>query len=302
MKKIALGISIVAFSAVSASAADMAVKAPPMAPPAPVYDWNGWYVGGNVGGGIAGDPSSELAVSGPAFPGLAVGTPLYGGTKTFDVSSKGALGGGQVGYNWQSSANFVLGVEADIQASNISGSAHCIVTCGSGINTVPGNALLGFFPVVFSSDNVTHTIDWFGTVRGRVGYAAGPALFYVTGGLAYGEVERSGNVAGITTSVFAPGTAFNNFAGGYNASSTKTGWTVGGGVEGKIWTNWSVKAEYLYVDLGSTTDSFNTVYGPGGFPATGIAATRTDTAIYRDNIFRVGLNYHFNPAGVVAKY
>ena len=74
MKKIALGISIVAFSAVSASAADMAVKAPPMAPPAPVYDWNGWYVGGNVGGGIAGDPSSELAVSGPAFPGLAVGT------------------------------------------------------------------------------------------------------------------------------------------------------------------------------------------------------------------------------------
>jgi len=298
MKKLALVTSIFALSAVSASAADMAVKAPPMAP-VPVYDWTGWYVGGNVGGATSSDPSSELAVSGAAFPTLTPGTPLYGGTKTFHIDSSGALGGGQVGYNWQTSAHIVLGVEADIQASNITGSANCVVGCGTPLNTVPGNGFLGGFPVTFSADNVSHTIDWFGTVRGRVGYAAGSWLLYATGGLAYGDVERSGRVAG-TTAGFRGGT-LNTFAGSYNASTDKTGWTVGAGVETKLGNNWSFKAEYLYVDLGSTTDTFNTVYAAGGFPAAGVAATRTDSASYRDNIFRVGVNYHFNQA-VVAKY
>jgi outer membrane immunogenic protein len=286
-------------AAAPAMAADLAARPYTKAPPpmvAPAAEWTGWYIGANVGYGIGGDPSSELAVVGPAFPIIANGTPLYGGTKTFDVSSKGVLGGGQFGYNWQASTNAVLGFEADIQGSNIKGNGNCIVTCGAGVVTVPS---LSAFPVVFSSDNVSHDIDWFGTVRGRLGYAAGPSLFYVTGGLAYGDVKRTGNVVGITTTL--GGGTFNNFAGSYAASTVKTGWTVGGGVESKIASNWSVKAEYLYVDLGSTSDSFNTVYGPGGFPAAGIAATRTDTATYHDHIFRVGLNYLFN-APVVARY
>ena len=212
---------------------------------------------------IGGDPSSELAVVGPAFPIIANGTPLYGGTKTFDVSSKGVLGGGQFGYNWQASTNAVLGFEADIQGSNIKGNGNCIVTCGAGVVTVLS---LSAFPVVFSSDNVSHDIDWFGTVRGRLGYAAGPSLFYVTGGLAYGDVKRTGNVVGITTTL----------GGGHvqqlrRVATPQYGqdcWTTSAAVcESKIASNWSVKAEYLYVDLGSTWDSFNTVYERGAFPA-----------------------------------
>jgi outer membrane immunogenic protein len=136
-------------------------------------------------------------------------------------------------------------------------------------------------------------IEWFGTVRGRFGYAAGPVLVYATGGLAYGEVNRYGNVVGQTTTVFTGTAVFNTFAGSYSASSTRAGWTLGGGVEGQLSGNWSVKAEYLYIDLGSTTDTFSTFYTGGGFggPFTGQAGVRTVTSSFRENIFRAGLNY-----------
>ncbi len=89
------------------------------------------------------------------------------------------------------------------------------------------------------------------------------------------------------------------FSSSYNVSSIKTGWTVGAGVEGKVAGNWSVKAEYLYIDLGNTTDSFNTIFAPGSAISTPgtVAATRTDTASYRENIFRIGLNYEFSGPG-----
>jgi outer membrane immunogenic protein len=305
MKKVLLvSIGLLALNVTTqAYGADLAARPYTKAPAIvqPVSDWTGWYVGANLGYGIGRDASSETAVSGAGFPGLAPGTALYGGTKFFDVSSRGVIGGGQFGYNWQTSTNIVLGVEADIQASDITGRSGCIVTCGTGVVTAPVG-ILPAFPVVFTDDTVRHRIDWFGTVRGRLGYSTGPSLFYVTGGLAYGDVQRSGRVVGTTTVVFAPVT-INSFAGSYSASTVKAGWTVGAGLESKIWNNWSVKAEYLYIDLGSTTDSFNTLYttGGGGAVVGTVAATRTDTSTNRDHVFRVGLNYHFNPA-VVAKY
>ncbi len=287
-----------------ALAADLAARPYTKAPPpvlAPVYDWNGFYVGGNIGYGVGRDESSQTAVSGDGFPIIGAGTTLYGGTKFFDVSTQGVNGGGQVGYNWQTSTNLVFGIEADIQASDIKGSTGCVVTCGAAIVTAP-LSILPAFPVIFTDDSVTSRLDWFGTVRGRLGYSTGPSLFYVTGGFAYGDVERTANVVGSTTAIFAPGTV-NSFAGSFRATTLKTGWTVGAGLESKIWNNWSVKAEYLFVDLGSNTDSFNTLYtaGGGGAVVGTVAATRTDTSTTRDHIFRVGLNYHFNPA-VIARY
>jgi outer membrane immunogenic protein len=287
-----------------AFAADLAARPYTKAPPVmaqPVSDWTGWYVGANLGYGIGRDASSDLAVSGAGFPTLTPGTTLYGGTKFFDVTSRGVIGGGQFGYNWHTSTNIVLGLEADIQASDLKGSSGCIVTCGTGVVTAPVG-ILPAFPVVFTDDSVRHKIDWFGTVRGRLGYSTGPSLFYITGGLAYGDAQRSGNVVGTTTSVFSPGRVVNSFAGSYDRSTVKTGWTIGAGLESKIWNNWSVKAEYLYVDLGSNTDSFDTFFttGGGGAVVGTVAATRTDTSTNRDHIFRAGLNYHFNPA-VVAR-
>jgi outer membrane immunogenic protein len=127
-------------SATQALAADMKARPYTKAPPpaiAPVYDWSGFYVGGNVGYGVGRDASSETAVSGEGFPYLKPGTSLYGGSKFFDVSTRGVIGGGQIGYNWQASPAVVFGVETDIQASDIKGSTGCIVTCGTGVVTVP---------------------------------------------------------------------------------------------------------------------------------------------------------------------
>jgi outer membrane immunogenic protein len=287
-------------SMASASAADMPLKAPPPIV-APVYNWNGWYVGVNAGVGDGSETASETAISGAGFPLLGAGTVLYGGTNAYPLDPTGAFGGAQVGYNWQTATNVVLGIEADFQGGNIKASKNCVNACNTFLNTVPGNLLLSFFPVTFTGDSFSQRIDWFGTVRGRAGYTTGPALLYVTGGLAYGEVERRGSVAGSTSLLgIIP---LNSFAGSYDVTSTRVGWTVGAGLETKVpTTNWSIKFEYLYVDLGTNNDVFNTIYAPGGnAPAGSVAATRTDTSSNRENIFRVGLNYGFNPA-VVARY
>ena len=155
-----------------------------------------------------------------------------------------------------------------------------------------------------SSDSFQQKIDWFGTVRGRAGYAAGPVLLYVTGGLAYGEVSRSANVVGQTV-FFLNGAPVNAFSGGYTTDKTKVGWTAGFGAEGKLSWNpaWSIKGEFLYIDLGTNNDVFNTFYSGGGLPSSGIAATRTDHSVNREGLFRLGLNYSFySAAPVVAKY
>jgi outer membrane immunogenic protein len=140
-------------------------------------------------------------------------------------------------------------------------------------------------------------------VRARVGRASGPALLYFTGGLAYGEVSSSGRVAGRTIGVFT-GTTINTFAGSFDSRETKIGWTLGTGLEAQLAGNWSLKTEYLYVDLGDVTNTFNTIFLTGG-AAGGVAATRTITTEIKEHIFRAGLNYKFGDYGkgpVVTKY
>jgi outer membrane immunogenic protein len=126
-------------------------------------------------------------------------------------------------------------------------------------------------------------------------------LLYVTGGLAYGEVK-----ADYTSGIFGTPLAL------LSTSTTRAGWTVGAGVEGAFWNNWSLKAEYLYVDLGTVSSgalaaATTTVITPN-VPLQGFT-TVTDTTLaaasslrVRDHIFRVGLNYKFEPGPVVARY
>jgi len=257
----------------AASAADMAAKAPYYkAPPPPaVYSWTGWYVG--VNGGYAWDNSTgnlnafstTPAVNnfGPAV--AAGGTPSFLGAK-----HEGGFGGAQVGYNWLMS-NWLLGAEGDIQGGSI-GQTSTIVFPGGG----------GILPSV--STGRDH-LDWFGTVRGRLGVVANSVLFYGTGGFAYGGVRTS------VTNVFTPGTS-GTFAG--NSSDTRVGWVAGAGVEWGFAPNWSVKGEYLHVDLGSSnTTMFDPVNFPGAF-ATYRFHHELDTA-------RIGVNYHFS-GPVVARY
>jgi outer membrane immunogenic protein len=237
MKRILAG-AVLLGTAASAQAADLAVKAPYYkAPVASVYDWTGFYIGVNAGVGLGRD-RSVLNVN--AFPPTANSTYL---------SPQGGLGGGQIGYNWQTYSllgPLVLGVEADIQGTGMSDSG----------TSLP----------IFGNVQYSQKLDWFGTVRGRIGTAHGPVLSYVTAGYAYGSVNTSISEFGVPA--FSSGSRMQN------------GWTVGSGVEAALGGNWTGKIEYLYLDLGNKTDSFAAL----GVPQT----LKTEI---RENIFRAGLNY-----------
>jgi len=154
-----------------------------------------------------------------------------------------------------------------------------------------------FSAPVFGTATVARRLDYLGTARGRLGLSFGPALLYATGGLAYGRTDLAytGTIGfPIAPTVVLSGTSSN--------SRTSLGYALGGGLEYAFWKNWSIKAEYLYYNLGrhSTTisGSFTNFAPPtGGF----------STASVRDDghIVRAGLNYRFGwgaPAPVVARY
>jgi outer membrane immunogenic protein len=223
----------------AASAADIQRPAPvykaPIMTPARVYDWTGFYVGGNVG------------YSWGRLDNSIGGTPI--GTTSVD----GIIGGGQIGYNWQVN-QIVFGLEADFQGSGQKGDGS--------FTGAPG-------VIPASTFTFSNKLDWFGTVRGRIGYAFDRWLPYVTGGWAYGHGNVSGTVTGGT-------------AGTGSTSADYSGWTAGAGLEYAFMNNWSAKIEYLYVDFGN---------GPSVTLAPSAAVL--STGHLTDNIVRVGLNYKF---------
>jgi outer membrane immunogenic protein len=276
--KFLVAAMIALFGIGSASAADLAARTYTKAPAYvdPGYDWTGFYIGGNLGysWGRSRD-TSTLSDS--------AGTALFSSAGSSNLN--GVVGGGQAGYNWQSQG-WVWGLETDIQGTGESGSRA--FTCGIGICTPPVG---GFLALVLPGPAVTETlnqkIDWFGTVRGRVGVLATPkVLFYATGGLAYGEVASSGTIAtpaGVSSA--------------FSTNSTRAGYTVGAGVEGVIGGNWTAKLEYLYVDLGRVSGSFATVIPALG---TGTLVSSFSSRV-TDNVLRVGVNYKFG-GPIVARY
>ena len=267
MKKI-ICATLVALSSLIGTpilAADIAVKAPP-SPPAPAWSWTGFYVGGNVGYSW-GNADSDFTLTVPTFPVGLVPKSLS------DLARpNGIIGGPQIGYNWQSSRTWVFGVEADWQGSGQKAS--------STLPPQPSTGLLGGGTIQTPYDA---KIGWFGTVRGRIGYAFDRVLLYATGGLAYGEVKIAGSVTDSGIVLGTPYSAVTPFSG----SKVNTGWTFGGGIEGAFAGNWSWKVEYLYLDLGSLDASSPGALSPAGFEPMN-AHTR-----FTDNIVRVGLNYRF---------
>jgi outer membrane immunogenic protein len=187
--------------------------------------------------------------------------------------ARGIIGGGQIGYNWQNGA-WVFGVEADFQGS---GQKDSNTFSEPFTYVVPGNfvaVILGTGTVAISHEE---KLDWFGTVRGRIGYAVVPdVLLYATGGLAYGHV---------TSSVTGTITTTSSVSATISEADTKTGWTVGAGIEGAIpnLRNWTWKLEYLYIDLGTVNYAYNS-------PITGSVTASNDIT---DNIVRAGINYRF---------
>ena len=175
---------------------------------------------------------------------------FLGSIEGIDYKQKGIIGGVQAGYNHQFN-NMLLGVEADFSGTQIKGSVTDTINAYA-INT---------------------QIDWLATVRGRAGVVVDRALIYVTGGLA---------ISGVKTTLddyYTAGTVTST------NTATRTGWTIGGGAEVAVARNWTLKGEYLYVDLGAKDFSFHE------------APPRWDriagTASMKASIARLGLNYRF---------
>jgi outer membrane immunogenic protein len=277
-------------NAMNAFAADMPVKA--MKAPPPAYlGWTGWYVGVNAGYiDSVGKTNTDATIvtAGTAANALDIATTA---TNQFNNGPDGFLGGVQAGYNYQFSPSFVAGVEADIQGTTLRRDFSSTVAAGQ-----------PFFPTWVTTTSVSNRLDYLGTVRARVGVTPTQnLLIYSTGGLAYGGVRSSTQIAFNNTGFGAPpGASSGSF------SDTRFGWTAGGGFEWMFSPNWTAKLEYLYYDLGSAsyaTGGYAVDVGPTNFPGFGIEsiATRTTTR-FEGSIVRVGLNYKFGGGPLVAKY
>jgi outer membrane immunogenic protein len=299
----------VALIAGPATAADMAVKAPLYkAPIVAPWSWTGFYVGANLGysWGRSSNDWNFVAFNAGAGPGPCLPAGFAWCAAGSDSSKlNGAIGGLQAGYNWQT-GNYLAGIETDIQISGQKGSN---IFTGA-VPLVPGNGL----PPGIVAANHSEKLLWLGTLRGRAGITFDRWLVYATGGLAYGEVKAEGAATatgapgGNVAACLPNGCPFLPF-GSWSNSRTKAGWTAGVGVEGAIGNNWTVKLEYLYVDLGNVDTTFATLpgcygngsAGAGAFCLNTAAGTGTIHSRVTDNIFRVGINYKF--AGpVVANY
>lgn len=238
-------VSITSAAMISgAMAADLPARSPAVAPapvqaPAPVYNWDGFYLGMTAGAAFL---SSKHTSAGQANPG------------GISLNKTGFLVGGTAGYNAQFGM-MVLGAEGDLSWASAKGSVNsagvqCLASCQTQLN-------------------------WFGTLRARLGYNGGMFMPYLTGGVAFGGIKATDT--GLGTAALAGSVA-------ETASSTRIGWTLGVGVEAKFAPQWSAKLEYLYSDLG------NVSYGNATNIGAGFARTRVTSKV---NVFRLGVNYHF---------
>jgi outer membrane immunogenic protein len=256
-----LSASLLAMSAVAGMASAQSVGA------APVYNWTGGYAGVNLGGAWGSTCSNWT-------PTLAGVSPVFTGGGCPNNTS--IIGGGQAGYQFQSDV-FVFGLEGDIGGATAHGHNRFRTTLG-----VPG---IPAGTYGFSGNSTPSSIE---TIRPRIGYAVGDALFYVTGGGAFAGGSSAASVRFVPAGASTP-TAF--FAG--SNSGTRVGWTIGGGLEYHVGGRWSVKAEDLYVNLGTLGSSPTRCSGAGCTSfGTGLTWVGQNHSL-NINVFRVGVNYNF---------
>ena len=204
-----------------------------------------------IGTGLAADLGNRQVYKAPPlaqtfnWTGFYVGAHIGGGWGSADwsgsssVKNDGVIGGGQIGYNWQVAPNWVLGLEGDISGSGMKGNTGC-----------------------YAAATCSNDINWLATVTGRFGYSFDRALIYAKGGLALAGQDVNNTAPGLITS----------------SSDTRTGWTVGGGLEYAFAPAWSAKIEYNYMDFGTKTIGLNDV---------------GQTV----NALKIGVNYRFGDTG-----
>lgn len=210
--------------------------------------WTGFYVGGHIGGAWADSDTDVFRTSTSALENRTAS------------SREGALGGVQIGYSALVGPQIVLGVEADVSAASLHNQG---TRCGNN-----------------GCASLESKFQTLGTIRGRLGYAAGNWMAYVTAGGAWVDVE--------TTRTITEAPAFPVLVGqASSADGIDWGWTIGAGIELAAATNWTVKLEYLHI--GFETDRTYR-YSLSGADRT----NRTDHSI---DLVRFGFNYRFNVDG-----
>jgi len=265
MEKIIIGGFVgVLLTASTAFAADMPVRGrravPPPAPPPLETSWSGWYIGFNAGAAFGGHDPVRVEETRNGSLYLSGTWPGHGDFGKLDLG--GGFGGGQLGYNWQS-GNWVYGIETDIQGSGISDRRDVQLPYISAGNTI--------------RVDTRSSVDWFGTLRGRLGMVWNNTLIYATGGLAYG---------GVNYRVHMDDTF--NYVTDHDWNPTRVGYAVGAGWEFHLAPGWTGKFEYQYVDLGTFGISAPELL----FGAPSAFAIHTE-AWPNFHTFRFGLNYHY---------
>jgi outer membrane immunogenic protein len=268
----------------SALAADLPSRAPPPVylPPPPIFTWTGIYVGGQIGYAWTSGNNN--------FTGF---DPFFGPAGSFISTSvggtpSGVIGGGHVGYQIQlpqwsmfSSSGVVLGLEGSVDGTSLSNTSAAVFPDGT-ILSAHTNA------------------DVQGSIRGRLGIAWDRALIYATGGVAFGGFNTNVSIA---NSGAVTGVPF--FVNGSGVSTTRVGWTVGGGIEYAITNNWWVFAEYRYTNWGTINDGSFTGAGTSLLGVPGSAFFNGNRTINQNQV-QVGFSYKFDlggpPVPVVSKY
>jgi outer membrane immunogenic protein len=256
----------------AASAADMAPRTytkAPVAAPVTVYDWTGFYIGGDVGGAWARTDVTTIGI-------IPNSRPID--LQSFNLNGSGIMGGVHAGYNWQAAPAWVVGIEGDTDWTGIRADRSAPLTFGG-------------LPFA-STDALSRNVTWLASIRGRVGYTIGNWLLYATGGFAWGGVQ----VSATQTQPIGNGALISAFS----ASSTRSGWVAGAGGEYALSRNWFVRGEYLFYSLDGV-DGTGIVNPFGG--ALAITGSFFSDAFRRTTVqtVRAGISYKFD-SPVVAKY
>jgi outer membrane immunogenic protein len=255
-------------------------------------DWSGYYLG--LKGGYTWSESTNIKTSannvqlcgsncsGQEWSAAASAQSASGNTS---VSPAGAIGGGLVGYNWQAN-QLVYGVEADIQlASNKDN--------GSSSSLVPVAGNPGYSNA--STTAVSQELTFLSTFRGRLGYLLAPELLmYGTGGLAVGGAKSKTNIS--QSMLGSYGGVATTFSSETNTSETLYGWTLGAGIDWKFMQDYSVKAEYLYYDLGDMDSSHSNLASAitaAGYSENYFTNSVKSKSSYAGSVASLGISYHF---------
>lgn len=263
-RSLLLGAALLASTA-GAYAADLPypTKAPAAAIAViPPFSWTGFYIGGNAGYSWGESKATDVLFY-DSTGGVYTPAPgFYSGNDVKFGGMDGWIAGGQLGYNYQFENNWVVGVEADFQWTGAEDSVDFYATASGPYYQAKAD------------------LEWFGTVRARLGYAFDRLLVYGTGGFAYGKVKTNVSVSGLDGGVPDP---FTTTSG--SDDTIGTGWTVGGGLEYALTDNWILRAEYLYVDLGKSSNTTYLAGTPGSY-----ISSETDLT---SNIVRAAISYKF---------